>query len=134
MIWNKDIKLGNFKEIICPSPDMIEISLTLWLKERYLEMFMLLYLLDVCQKGGIWIISVSGIRFLTRDMEDRVILDFMDDVFYTKEDTLKVSCWYLYGKCVRKWRSRRDRGYSWFLFGDMEERVILDVMTDVFLP
>ena len=53
---------------------------------------MLLYLLDVCQKGEIWIISVSGIGVLTRDMEDRVILDVIDDIFYTKEDTLKVLC------------------------------------------
>ena len=41
-------KLGNFKEIICPS--------------------------------------------LIRDMEKRVIPDVMNDVFYPKEDTLKISC------------------------------------------
>ena len=33
---------------------MIDISLTLSPKERYLEIFMLLYLLEVCQEGGIW--------------------------------------------------------------------------------
>ena len=30
--------------------------------------------------------------FLIGDFEVRVILDVMDDVFYPKEDTLKVSC------------------------------------------
>ena len=33
--------------------------------------------------GGHW-------GFLIRDSNDRVILDVMDDVFYPKEDTLKV--------------------------------------------
>ena len=35
-------------------------------------------------------------------MEDMVIPDVMNDVFYPKEDTLKISCWYLNQKCVRK--------------------------------
>ena len=30
--------------------------------------------------------------FLIEDMEDRVIHDVMKDVFYPKEDTLKISC------------------------------------------
>ena len=47
-------ELGYFNEIVCPSPYMIDISLTLSPKERYLEIFMLLYLLEVCQEGGIW--------------------------------------------------------------------------------
>ena len=34
-------------------------------------------------------------------MEDMVIPDVMNDV-YPKEDTLKISCLYLYWKCVRK--------------------------------
>ena len=51
-------------------------------------------LLEVCQEGegqeggglgGCW-------GFLTGDMEDRVIPDVMNDVFYPKEDTLKISC------------------------------------------
>ena len=40
--------------------------------------------------------------FLTGDMEDRVIPDVMNDVFYPKEDVLKILCPYLYWKCVRK--------------------------------
>ena len=39
--------------------------------------------------GGSW-------GALIRDMEDRVILDVMDHIFYPKEDTLKVLCLYLY--------------------------------------
>ena len=45
--------------------------------------------------GGCW-------GFLTRHMEDRVIPDVMNDVFYPKEDTLKILCGYLNWKCVRK--------------------------------
>ena len=45
--------------------------------------------------GGCW-------GFLTGDMEDRVIPDVMNDVFYPKEDTLKILCQYRYWKCVRK--------------------------------
>ena len=41
-------------------------------------------------------------EFLTGDMEDRVIPDVMNDVFYPKEDTLKISCQYFYWKCFRK--------------------------------
>ena len=37
--------------------------------------------------------------------------------FYPKEDTLKISCWYLNWKC--------------FLTRDMEDRVILDTMDDL---
>ena len=74
--------------------------------------------------------------FLTGDMEDRVIPDIMIVVFYPKEDTLKILCWYLNWKCVRKGGSRRGvLGGRWgFLTGDMEDRVIPDVMNDVFLP
>ena len=35
--------------------------------------------------GGHW-------GFLTGDMEDRVIPDIMNDVFYPKEDTIEISC------------------------------------------
>ena len=45
--------------------------------------------------GGHW-------GFLSRDLEDRVILDVMDNFFFPNDDTLKVLCWYLYWKCVRK--------------------------------
>ena len=62
-------ELDHFNEIVCPSPYMIDISLTLSPKERYLEIFMLLYLLEVCQEG-----------FLIGNMEDRVLLDVMDSV------------------------------------------------------
>ena len=77
--------------------------------------------------GGHW-------GFLTGDMEDMFILDVIYDVFYPKEDTLKVSSWYLYGKYVRKGVSRRGvLGGHWvFLIGHMEDGVILDIMDDVF--
>ena len=50
-------------------------------------------LLEVCQDGG----SSKGVLgrrlgFLTRDMGDLVIPDVMNDVFYLKEDTLKILC------------------------------------------
>ena len=53
-----------------------------------------------------------------------------------KEDTLNISCCYLNWKCVKKGGSRRGiLGGRWgFLTGDVEDRVILDVMNDVFLP
>ena len=56
--------------------------------------------------------------------------------FYPKEDTLKISCWYLNQKCVRKGGSRRGvLGGRWgFLTGDMEDMVIPDVINDVFYP
>ena len=56
--------------------------------------------------------------------------------FYPNKDTLKISCWYLNQKCVRKGGSRRGvLGGRWgFLIGDMVDRVILDVMNDVCLP
>ena len=60
-------------------------------------------------------------------MEDTVIPDIMKDVFYPKEDTLKISCWYLNWKCVKK-----GEDVGGFLTGDMEDRVIPDVMNDVF--
>ena len=55
---------------------------------------------------------------------------------YPKEDTLKILCWYLNWKCVRKVGSRRGvlGGRLGFLTRDMEDRVIPDVMNNVFLP
>ena len=57
-------------------------------------------------------------------------------LFYPKEDTLKVSCWYLYHKCVRNGGVRRGLlGGCWgFLTGDMEYRVIRDVMNALSRP
>ena len=60
---------------------------------RYPENFMLISQLEVCQEGG----SRRGVLggcwgFLTRHMEDRVIPDVMNHVFYPKEDTLKILC------------------------------------------
>ena len=51
-------------------------------------------------------------------------------LFYPQEDTLKVSCWYLYWKCVKNGGSRRGvLGGCWgFLTRDLEDRVILDLM------
>ena len=56
--------------------------------------------------------------------------------FYPKEDTLKISCPYLYWKCVRKGGQEGEyfEDVGGFLTGDMEDRVIPDVMNDVFLP
>ena len=51
------------------------------------------------QEGG-YLEDVGG--FLTGDTEDRVIPDVLNDVFYSKEDTLKISCRYLYWKGVQK--------------------------------
>ena len=57
-------------------------------------------------------------------------------LFYSKEDTLKVSCLYLYSKCVRNGGSRRGvlGGHIGFLTGDIDDRVIPDIMNDVLLP
>ena len=56
--------------------------------------------------------------------------------FYPKEDTQKISCPYLNWKGVRK--RGQEGGYledvGGFLTGDMQERVIPDIMSDVFLP
>ena len=54
--------------------------------------------------------------------------------FYPKEHTLKILCWYLNWKCVRKGEVKK--GGTWrtlggFLTGDMEDRVILDIMDDI---
>ena len=58
---------------------------------RYPENFVLISLLEVCQEGG----SRRGVLgghggFLTRDLEDRVILDDMDGIFNLKDHILKV--------------------------------------------
>ena len=75
-------------------------------------------------------------RFLTRGMEERVIPDVMNDFFYPKEDTLKILYGYLNWMSVRKGGSRREvlGGCLGFLTRDMEDRVIPDVIYDVFLP
>ena len=55
---------------------------------------MLIYLLDVCQVGGVLLGGIGGYCwFLTGYLDDRVIFDAMFD---PKEDTLKVACGYLY--------------------------------------
>ena len=54
---------------------------------------------------------------------------------YPKKHTLKILCRYLYWKCVRK--GGQEGGYlenvGGFLTGDVEDRVIPDVMNNVFL-
>ena len=40
---------------------------------------------------------------MTIYLEDRIILDNMDDMDRHQETTLKVSCLYLYQKCVQRW-------------------------------
>ena len=56
--------------------------------------------------------------------------------FYPKEDTLKISCLYLYWKCVGKGGVKKGvlRECWGFLNGDVEDLVIPDVMNHVFLP
>ena len=56
-------------------------------------------------------------------------------LFYPKEHGLKILSWYLNWKCVRKGGSRRGvLGWHWgFLTGDMDDRVIPDIMNDVYL-
>ena len=56
--------------------------------------------------------------------------------FYPKKDTLKISCWYLNWKCVRKGGSRMGvlGGHWGFLTGEMEDRVIPDVINHFFPP
>ena len=56
--------------------------------------------------------------------------------FYPNEYTLKILCWYLNWKCVRKGVSRSGvlGGHWGFLTGDIDDRVIPDVMNDVCLP
>ena len=53
-------------------------------------------------KGGSKLGVLGGqLGFLIRGMEDWVIPDVMNDVFYPKEHTLKIMCCYLNWKCVR---------------------------------
>ena len=47
----------------------------------------------MCQEWGVKQGVLGGhFGFLIGDMEDRVIPDIMNDVFYPKEDTLKILC------------------------------------------
>ena len=52
----------------------------------------------------------------------------------SEEDILKVLYGYLYQKCVRNRGSRRGLigGSQWFLTGDLEEKVNLDIMDNDF--
>ena len=54
---------------------------------------MLIFQLEVCQKGE-FKKGVLGRRsgLPTRDIEDLVIPEVMNDVFYPKEDILKILC------------------------------------------
>ena len=54
--------------------------------------------------------------------------------FYPKENTRKVLCLFLYWRCVRNGGSRRLGGCYGFLNGDLEDRVINDVMDVVGRP
>ena len=73
---------------------------------------------------------------MIRDLEDRVILDVMDDVFspqgrYPEHFVLISSLEVCQEWVVKKggtWRS------LWVQIGGMEDRVILDLKNDVFYP
>ena len=72
---------------------------------------------------------------MIRDMEDRVILDVMEHVFLPKgrypESFVLISL----SEVCQEWAVKKGvlGGRLGFLIGDMEERVILDVMEDVIL-
>ena len=70
----------------------------------------------------------SGSEIWMTEDDNMVILDVMDDVFYPKEETLKVSCWR-----VNKGGYLENIKGSW-LETWRRGRVILDVIYDVFLP
>ena len=57
-------------------------------------------------------------------------------LFCPKEDTLKVSCWYLYYKCVKNGGSFLGvlGGHWGFLTRNLEDRVILYVMNELVWP
>ena len=56
-------------------------------------MFVLISQLEVCQEGGSRSRVLGGhCGFLTGYMEDIVDPDIRNNVFYPKEDTLKISC------------------------------------------
>ena len=105
---------------------------------RYLENFVLISQLEVCQEGGI----KKGDTWRTLRVPDWRLLktwSFLMSLiilFYPKEYTLKVSCWYLYWKCFRKGVSRRGilGGHWGFQTGRVDDRVISDVMNVVLLP
>ena len=79
---------------------------------------MLISLLEVCQEGG-YLEDFGG--FLTIDMMDRVIPNVMNNVFYPKEDTLKISCPYIYWKGVRKGGVKK--GGTWRTLGVPDGRL-----------
>ena len=71
---------------------------------------MLICHLEVCQEGkGVSRREVTCRTLRVPDWrpEDMAIPEVMNDVFYPKEDTLKMSCPYLYWQCVRKGGSLR---------------------------
>ena len=106
------------------------------LQGRYPENFVFISQLEVCQEGG----SRRGVLggrwgFLTEHMEDRVIPDVMNHVFLPKgrypEDFMPISQLEL---CQEGGPRMGVLGGRWgFLTGDMEDRVIPDVMNDVYL-
>ena len=60
---------------------------------RYPENLVLVSQIEVCQEGGSrWGVHGGRCGFLTGDMEDLVVPDIMNDVFYPKEDTLQILC------------------------------------------
>jgi hypothetical protein len=71
------------------------------------------------------------VGFLTRDLEDMVVLDVMNDVFLPQgrypENFVLISLLEVWG--VKKGGTWRTLGG--FLTGDMEDRVILDTMDDL---
>ena len=105
---------------------------------RYLENFMFIPQLEVCQErggqegrylediGGSWLETWRTGSFLTSWIM----------FFYSKEDTLKIWWWYINWKSVRKGVSGRGvlKGCWGFMTGDLDDRVIPDIINDVILP
>ena len=64
-------------------------------KGSYLESFMLIFFLDVCQEWGV--LYVGTCRTLrVPDLEDRFIYDFMEVLGRPQGSDPEVSCQYLY--------------------------------------
>ena len=118
-----------------------------WPQKRYLENFMMISVLEVCQEWGGqewgYLEDVEG--FWPETWRTGSSLMSWMIMFYPKEDTLKVLCWYLYWKYVKNggtWRTLRvlDRPlggdghpwcHGWSYFGP--RKIALKFRVDIFI-